>query len=219
MKVTDELVQKSNGLISLKDEVSDWTGKHYLMFDDGGVELEVGEFLYGLVRVLKPNRILETGTYTGISAMYMAQGLKDNGFGTMDSLEIDLTHIVRATELWKRVGVDPFVRSLHVDSKNYILNENDKIDILFLDSEPGLRFDELVKFYPYVNPGGFIFIHDLHRHMSQEPHEMFFGWPFGELPKQIKDWVKDHELWPMHFPTPRGMTGFYKPQENDFKWN
>ena len=67
--------------------------------------------------------------------------------------------------------------------------------------------------------GGFVFIHDLHRHMSQEPHEKFFGWPFGELPKQVKDWVKDGELRPFHFPTPRGLTGFYKASEGDYNWH
>ena len=86
MKVTDELIQKSNGLISLHPEVSDWTGKNFMMFDDGGVELEVGEFLYGLVRVMKPENILTTGVYTGISDMYIAQALVDNGTGKSTAL-------------------------------------------------------------------------------------------------------------------------------------
>ena len=47
------------------------------MFNTGGIECEVGELLYGLVRALKPKHILETGTYHGLSSTYMALGLKE----------------------------------------------------------------------------------------------------------------------------------------------
>ena len=223
MKITSELVQKSGGLIALHPEVNDWTGKKFMMFDDGGVELEVGEFLYGLMRVLKPDRVLETGTYTGISAMYMAQGLKDNGFGSLSTIEIDLTHKARAEELWKRVGVDDFATCIHTDARGYRPHEDDMIDFMFLDSEPEMRFDELVRFFPNLKPGGYVFIHDLHRHMGQgQPvnpdHPEIPNWPWGELPKQIKDWVKDGDLRPMHFPTPRGLLGLYKTHPSDYRW-
>lgn len=216
MKITDELIQKSNGLIGLHPEVNDWTGKNFVMFDDGGVELEVGEFLYGLVRVLKPEKILETGTYTGISAMYMAQGLKDNGMGDIVSLEVDRTHKERAEELWRRVGLSEYARSQLESSEHF--ESKDEYDLLFLDSEPQYRFGELVKFFPHLKPGGYVFIHDLHRHMSQQPNEKFFGWPFGALPTEIENWVKDGQLRPFHFPTPRGFMGFYKPDPRDYKW-
>lgn len=216
MKTTDELIQKSNNLIKLHPEISDWTGKHFQMFDDGGVELEVGEFLYGLVRVLKPESILETGTYTGISAMYMAQGLTDNDLGHLDTVEFEMAHKTRAEELWRRVGVMSRVDCILMDARKFVPKH--QYDLLFLDSEPNMRFDELVRFFSSLSPGGFVFIHDLHRHMSQQPHEMFFGWPYGKLPQQIVDWVKDDQLRPVHFPTPRGFMGFYKPREDDFKW-
>lgn len=217
MKITDELIEKSQGMIRLHPEVSDWTGKNYQMFDDGGVELEVGEFLYGMLRILKPHHVLETGTYTGISAMYMAQALKDNtNMGLVETLEIENQHKTRAEELWKRVGVNAYVTCRLVSSKEF--SPKNDFDFMFLDSEPNLRFGELIEFFPRLKPGGFVFIHDLHRHMSQQPHEMFFGWPYGKLPQQVIDWVKDDELRPIHFPTPRGFMGFYKPTPADYKW-
>lgn len=222
MKITDELIQKSNGMISLHEEINDWTGKHFQMFDDGGVELETGEFLYGLMRVLKPENVLETGTYTGISAMYMAQGLKDNGSGSILSLEIDETHKRRATELWKRVGVENYSLCLLKSSKDFIPAE-DNYDFMFLDSEPELRFSELVRFFSALKLGGFVFLHDLHRHMGQgqlknPDHPEMNNWPWGDLPKEIIQWVKEDKLRPIHFPTPRGLMGFYKPMVVDYKW-
>lgn len=55
------------------------------MQDDGGVEIETGEFLWGLTRILKPKHVLTTGVYTGISDMYIAQGLKTM---VLDSLQL-----------------------------------------------------------------------------------------------------------------------------------
>lgn len=224
MRTTDELIQKSNGIISVEPEINDWTGKHFMMFDSGAIELETGEFLYGLVRVLKPTHIFETGTFTGISAMYMAQGLKDNDIPGSELLtvEIDNTHKERAEKLWKSVSVDKYVQCKLIKSLELELS-NRSFDLMFLDSEPNLRFAELVRFFPNLNPGGFVFLHDLHRHMGQNQpgnpdHPEIKNWPWGDLPQQIINWVKDDELRPIHFPTPRGLLGLYKTHPGDYKW-
>lgn len=214
--LTDYLIGRSGGLIKTYPEVLD-EGKGYWMFDDGGVEVEVGEFLHGLVKVLKPKRVLTTGVYTGISDMYIAQGLVENGYGASTALEFDSYHLNRAKDLWKRVGVDGVVTGVLGPSLDF--QPEGQYELMFLDTEPNLRFKELVKFYDFLAPGGFVFIHDLHRHMSQEPNsEHGFGHPFGELPTKIKSWVKDRELNPIHFPTPRGFMGFYKRDPRDFNW-
>ena len=45
-----------------------------------------------------------------------------------------------------------------------------------------------------------------------------FAWPFGEIPQSIKNLVKEGLVRPFHFPTPRGLTGFYKVSQGDYKW-
>lgn len=229
--ITEQLFEAADGLITLQPEVSDNTG-NYHMADDGGVETETGEFLYGLVRLLQPGFILETGTYTGVSAMYMGNALKDNGHGLMWTLEVENKHKERAEKLWEKVGLSTpanhynwvtcrLEASLDLEPKMYHLNSLEwrdlEIDLLFLDSEPEFRFKELVKFYPYVKPGGFIFIHDLHRHLSQHDNEKFFGWPYGKLLEEIVNLIKEDKLRVISFPTPRGLTGFYKPREDDYR--
>ena len=87
---------------------------------------------------------------------------------------------------------------------------------MFLDSEPHLRFHELVKFYPNLEEGGFVLIHDLHNHLGQETipdHEPF--WPWTALPEEIKSWLKNRELTPWYFPNPRGMTAFQKRRNGE----
>ena len=46
-----------------------------------------GRFLKLLVQMLRPQRILEIGTYTGYSALCMAEGLDDGG--VVDTIEIE----------------------------------------------------------------------------------------------------------------------------------
>ena len=46
-----------------------------------------GRFLKLLVQMLRPQRILEIGTYTGYSALCMAEGLNDGG--VVDTIEIE----------------------------------------------------------------------------------------------------------------------------------
>lgn len=53
----------------------------------GSVSPEMGQFLYSLVTVLRPETILETGTLFGYSTMCMAQAAKDNGSGHVHSFD------------------------------------------------------------------------------------------------------------------------------------
>lgn len=186
---------------------------NYSCYDDGGVEVEVGEFLWGLTRVMKPDRILETGLYSGISAMYFGLALKENGKGIVDTVEYEQKHAERAKKRIVDHGVQDHViihlmPSLDFTPQNY--------DIIFLDTEPQIRFQEMVKFYPYLNEGGYLFIHDLPRSMCQgrinPDHPEINSWPFGDLPQEIKDM----DLRPMYFPTPRGLVGFYKKHSEDY---
>ena len=196
-------------------------GKGYRMWDDGGVETSVGEFLYGLVSAVKPDNILETGLYSGISCSYLAQGIKDNGFGQIDSVEFEKQHIDRASQRLIKLGLDSFVNIHCISSLDF--KPTRQYQIILLDTEPNLRFQELVNFYPYLEPGGFVFIHDLPRNFCQgnfnPDHPEIKSWPFGDLPIEIKNWLKDGDLVRFNLPSPRGMCGFYKPREDDYRPN
>lgn len=189
----------------------------YSSFNDAGIEVETGEFLYSMTRLLKPDRVLETGTHWGISASYMAMALKDNNKGELDTIEF-LPEIWKvADKRFKTLKIDNIVNNLKMDVKDFKPDNNYKL--ILLDTEPQLRFNELIRFYPYLDEGGFVFIHDLHRHMHQIPNEEHgFAWPFGQIPLQLKIFIREERLKPLHFDTPRGLTGFYKPHSKDYEW-
>lgn len=193
----------------------------YTSFNDAGVETETGEFLYAMVRVLKPTRVLETGTHWGVGAAYMGMALKDNKSGSMTTVEFLPEIHNKARQTMKELGLGGTGAPGEVVNVK-LGNALDLIPVgnyqlILLDTEPQTRFKELVKFYPYLDEGGYVFIHDLHRHMHQiDNEEHGFAWPYGPLPEEIKQLVEEKKLIPFHFPTPRGLTGFYKPTGGDY---
>jgi len=220
MNVTKKLI-KLDPTLKLHNEgkwdTDDVVKKGFHSFNDAGVEIEVGEFLYALVRILKPANVLETGTHHGIGASYMGQALKDNGEGHLDTIEFLPEIYSRAI---KRITDLKLLRevSVHLTDARAFVPVN-KYQLILLDTEPQTRFEELLRFFPCLEPGGFVFIHDLHRHMHQiENKDHGFAWPFGPIPEEMKYLIKRGHLVPFHFPTPRGLTGFYKPSKEDFKW-
>lgn len=192
----------------------------YKMWNDGSIEVECGELLYSFVRVLKPQNIFETGTYKGFSAAYMAQGLKDNGFGRLTTIEYNKDFIKESEELWNKLGLRSWIEVKQGLSYNFDL-KGMAYNLIFLDTEPQVRFQEMIKFYPNLKEGGYLFIHDLSRDMSQNTHNPEHPevdpWPFGLFPKEMKDEINKGNLVKFHFPNPRGLTCFYKLHKGDYR--
>jgi len=187
-------------------------------FNDAGIEVETGEFLYAMARVLKPHNILETGTHWGIGASYMGQALKDNHTGHLDTIEFLPEIHQRAKQRMTDLELDDVV-TCHFGDVRLFNPEGKTYEMILLDTEPQTRFEELLKFYDNLAEGGFIFIHDLHRHMHQIPNaDHGFAWPYGKIPKPMIELVRSGKLRPFHFSTPRGLTGFYKVSKDDFEW-
>lgn len=218
--ITGHLIKNAGGLLEIMPEYLDSTGR-YSAFNTGGVECEVGEFLYGLVKVMKPALILETGTEFGISLMYISFALKQNNFGKIISLDIFDDLISKAKQLINNEGLCDYIETVKCESLKF--QTIDKFDIIFIDSIPSIRFEEVLYYYDNLKEGGLFIIHDLHRHMSQctptklpgKEEQLPFGWPYGEIPNKMKELLRE-KLKSFHFPTPRGLTILYKIHKDDF---
>ncbi len=188
----------------------------YSAFNSGGVEIEVGEFLYAFLRMIKPTQVLETGTHYAIGASYMGMALKDNIGGHLDTIEFIEPIYKAAVERIKKMGLELYVTCHFADAGAFDPKQA-QYEIIFLDTEPGTRFAEFLKFYPYLAEGGYLFIHDLGRHLQQIPiPNLDFAWPFGKLPDEMVHLMKEGKVRPFHFSTPRGLSGFYKVHTNDY---
>src|SRR5258708_22430766 len=66
--------------------------ERWSMFDSMTAEVEVLEFLRTTVTTIKPKLVVQTGTFSGISTLWIAAGLKANGRGKVITCEFD--HVV-----------------------------------------------------------------------------------------------------------------------------
>lgn len=207
-KLTEHFI-KSTKYLTPVEEVT--PGNHgFMMFNDGGVEVEVAELLHSLVKVWKPDQILETGTHLGISTLYMAQALQENKKGFIYTCEIIPELQAKAVALWKDLSLTHRITSVLKPSLE--LEWSSPIDFLFLDSEPQLRFDEFVKYFPLVTQGGLIIIHDLHPSMGHhgQTYHGQYDWPYGFWANKLSSYVEKNFVQIIHAPNPRGMTIFQK---------
>jgi predicted O-methyltransferase YrrM len=133
------------------------------MLDTMTAEIEVLEFLRTLVTTVKPRLVVETGTFLGISTLYIAEGLRENGFGKIVTCDPDPEVFARAKDKMDASGLGDWIDyrcqpSLEIDVAG-------TIDLLFCDSLPELREPEVRHFLPQVNPNGLILMHDASSHL------------------------------------------------------
>jgi len=95
--------------------------------DELAMAKEEGEFIYGLVRAIKPENCLEIGTHKGFSTRHIVQALKDNGKGhltTTDPFEYGAKDLI------------PFEDRQYVDFKSLMgkdIKLENKIDFAYVD--------------------------------------------------------------------------------------
>jgi len=132
------------------------------MVDSQTSELEVVEFLKSIVTTVKPQLVVETGTFIGYSAVKIAEGLKANGFGRLITIEYDPAIFAKAKE---RIDASGLGKWIEYRNESSLESEIDgTIDILFSDSHLTIREDEIRRFLPQVNAHGLILIHDASSH-------------------------------------------------------
>lgn len=136
--------------------------ERWKMYDTMTAEVEVLDFLTSLVTTLKPNLIVETGTFSGISTLAFAEGLRKNGFGKIISCEFDPVVYAKAKERIAASGLQDWIELRNESSLD--MSVEGTIDLLFSDSDEKIREHEVRKFIHQVNPHGVILMHDASSH-------------------------------------------------------
>jgi predicted O-methyltransferase YrrM len=134
------------------------------MYDSMTAEAEVLEFLRTLVTTLKPELIVETGSFLGVSTLWMAEGMKANGFGKIISCEFDPLVFAKAMEKISAPGLAEFIDLRNESSLE--MHVEGAIDILFSDSDTPIRSAEVRRFLPQIRPTGLILMHDASSHLK-----------------------------------------------------
>jgi predicted O-methyltransferase YrrM len=134
------------------------------MYDSMTAEAEVLEFLRTLVTTLKPALIVETGSFLGVSTLWMAEGMRSNGFGKIFSCEFDPLVFAKAQEKIAASGLAEFIELRNESSLE--MQVEGTIDILFSDSDVDIRAAEVRRFLPQIRSTGLILMHDASSHLK-----------------------------------------------------
>lgn len=139
--------------------------ERWSMYDSMTAEVEVLEFLRTVVTTLKPEQVVETGTFSGISTLWIAEGLKHNGRGRVITCEYDAKVFANAQQRFASSELAPWIECRNQSSLE--LKVEGRIDLLFSDSDMPIREQEVRRFLPQINPYGLILMHDASSHLKQ----------------------------------------------------
>jgi predicted O-methyltransferase YrrM len=128
---------------------------------------EDGRFLRVLVASTNARRVLEIGSASGYSAIWMGLGLRETG-GQLTTIEFDRARAAEAAENVRLAGLQDVVRVVTGDAFEEIPKLQGGFDLVFLDAwKPDYRkFFDLV--FPRVTAGGLFLAHNV----INKRHEM-----------------------------------------------
>lgn len=114
-----------------------------------------GRVLSMLCKMIKPEKVLEIGTFTGYSAVCIAEALPENG--RLDTIEIDdeLEDFIK-----ENIQLSPYSDriKLHIGRALEIIPAlNETFDLVFIDADKREYSDYFEAVLPKVKSGGFIF--------------------------------------------------------------
>ena len=113
-----------------------------------------GRLLKMIVRMIRPKNILELGTFTGYSALSMAEGM--DGDGELHTVEIDdeLEDFIR-----EHLEKSPYVDRIHLhigDALEIVPQLGLTFDLVFIDADKRRYDDYYNMVFDHVAHGGFI---------------------------------------------------------------
>jgi predicted O-methyltransferase YrrM len=116
-----------------------------------------GRFLYATARACKAKRIVEFGTSMGISTIYLAAALRDNGGGHLIGSELEPGKVARARANLDAAGLGDLVDIREGDALETLKDVGGEVDVLLIDGAFSLYLPVLKLVEPRLKPGALVF--------------------------------------------------------------
>jgi predicted O-methyltransferase YrrM len=94
---------------------------------------ETGTFAYLVARSINAQRVVEFGTSFGISTIYLAAAVRDNGGGIVIGSEIEEGKIEKAKENIAEAALSQYVEIRAGDARETLEDPGGKVDMVLLD--------------------------------------------------------------------------------------
>jgi predicted O-methyltransferase YrrM len=114
-----------------------------------------------LTRSTRARNILEFGTSFGVSTIYLAAALRDNGGGRVITTEFESSKAARARENLTEAGLIDLVEIREGDALETLAHDlPETLDLVLLDGAKGLYADVLQRVEPCLRAGSLVLADD-----------------------------------------------------------
>ncbi len=117
---------------------------------------EQGLFAYLVARTIRAGRIVEFGTSFGVSTIYLASAIRDNGGGVVVGSEFIDSKAQRARANIDEAGLSRFVEIRIGDAVETLADPGGDIDLLLIDGSKDLYLPILKLLAPRLRRGGVV---------------------------------------------------------------
>jgi predicted O-methyltransferase YrrM len=120
-----------------------------------------GDLLYALTRATRPQTVIEFGTSFGISTIYLAAAVADNGTGRVLSTELSAHKIAAAEQNLRSAGLVDEVTILAGDARTTLADVDGPIGLVLLDGWKDLCLPVLRLLEDRLAPGALVVADDI----------------------------------------------------------
>ena len=131
------------------------------------VDPESAEFLANIATITKPNKVLEIGTSTGFSTLWLAYGLRHQAECDFISLDIDESRSDTARQHLQNTGLSDSVRLIVQDAFIFLNSNEDVFDLVFLDAERQFYIDYIQSLHNAFDIGSVLIVDNIISHRDE----------------------------------------------------
>ncbi|MCP3469405.1 class I SAM-dependent methyltransferase [Bradyrhizobium sp. CCGUVB1N3] len=122
---------------------------------------EQGELIYLLCRGMRATRVAEFATSVGMSTLYFAAAMRDNGGGTVIGSEIVPAKVVAARRNLDEAGLAAYAEIREGDARQTLRDLGGPVDFILIDGWPGEEGPSLARrvieiVAPQLRIGGYV---------------------------------------------------------------
>ena len=175
-KTQDEAIER----YFTKERTGPWTGmeaRDHAFLADKMVALEKdkAEFCYMLCRAIGARRVVEVGTSFGVSTLYLAAAVRDNGGGVVLAAENEPLKAERARANFEAAGLSSFIEFHQADVIEACKPFEGPIDFVLFDIWAHVVRPVLDILAPRLRPGAVICADNTAGERSRESYKDYFA--------------------------------------------
>lgn len=121
------------------------------------IEPGQGALIYLLCRALGAKRVVEFGTSFGVSTLYLAAAVRDNGGGVVIGTELEPTKAKIARQNFEAAGLQSFIDLREGDAHQTLKDCGGPVDFMLVDGWPKFARPILEIVRPQLRPGAIVY--------------------------------------------------------------